>query len=73
MIRAVACIGILMLAACDAGPDQPRLGIGLGIGPNGVRLVPKVTTDLGGVTVGAGPGGIGLGTNVGGVGIGTKL
>ncbi len=73
MIRLIAICGILALSACETGPTQPKLGVGLGIGPKGVRLVPKVTTNVGGVTVGAGQGGVGVGTNVGGVGGGTKL
>lgn len=74
MIRAALVLaGMLALAACTPAPGQPRVGLGLGIGPKGLRIVPRVTTNVGGVTVGAGPGGGSVGTSVGGVGVGVGL
>jgi hypothetical protein len=50
-----------MLAACSQG--GPRLGIGLG--PGGVSLSPRVATHIGPVTLGAGPDGLSAGVEVG--------
>ena len=74
MIRHCATLATMFaLSACEAGPGQPQVGVGLGIGPNGVRLVPRISTNVGGVNVGATPGGVGVGTNVGGIGVGARL
>lgn len=68
---------LIGLAACTApgaselGP--PKLGVGIGIGPNGVTLRPRVTTTVNGVTVVATPGGATVGTSVGGIGVGASL
>ena len=51
----------LLLGAC--APGGPQLGLGLGIGPNGLRVVPRVTTNVGGVNVGVGAGGVSASTN----------
>jgi hypothetical protein len=73
MTRAALLAALVALTACDAGPGQPQLGLGLGFGPRGVRVVPRVTTNVGGVGVGLGPGGTSIGTSVGGVGVGASI
>lgn len=71
-LSALACA--LALAACTPNdPATPQLGVGVGIGPNGVRLVPRVTTNVGGANVGLTPGGASVGANVGGVNVGASL
>ncbi|THD83568.1 hypothetical protein E7811_09815 [Aliigemmobacter aestuarii] len=71
-LSALACA--TALAACTpTDPATPQLGVGVGIGPNGVRLVPRVTTNVGGANVGVTPGGASVGTNVGGVNVGASL
>jgi hypothetical protein len=63
-----------LLAACTANdPNAPHLGLGVGIGPNGLRLTPSLTTRVGGTTVGVTPGGASVGGNVGGVSVGASL
>lgn len=64
VLVAVVALG---LAACTGGP---RYGLGLGITPNGVTVVPSVSGDVGGAVVGISGQGGSLGTNVGGVGVG---
>jgi len=66
---------LLALSGCEnpGQPGQPRLGVGIGIGPNGLALRPRVSTTIDGTTVGGGPGGASVGTNVGGVGVGVGL
>lgn len=61
------------LAACANDPNAPQLGLGIGIGPNGLRVSPKVTTKVGDARVGVGPGGASVGTSVGGVGVSAGL
>ena len=71
---ACALLIALSLTACTASdPATPQVGLGLGIGPNGVRVVPRVTTRVGGASVGVTPGGASVGTNVGGVSVGASL
>jgi hypothetical protein len=60
----------LLLGAC--APGGPQLGLGLGIGPGGISVNPRVTTNVGGVNVGVGAGGVSAGTNLGGVGVGVN-
>lgn len=72
MIR-LALLALLALAGCATEPGQPKVGLGLGITPQGVRVVPRVSTTVDGVTVGASPGGASIGTTVGGVGVGVGL
>ncbi len=53
MIRirfAWALMAALLLTACDNGPF---LGVGLGFGPGGVSVSPRVSGNVGGVNVGA--------------------
>jgi hypothetical protein len=61
---------LLLLGAC--APGGPQLGVGLGVGPGGISVKPRVTTNLGGVNVGVGAGGVSAGTNLGGVGVGVN-
>jgi hypothetical protein len=61
---------LLLLGAC--APGGPQLGVGLGIGPGGISVRPRVTTNVGGVNVGVGAGGVSAGTNLGGVGVGVN-
>ena len=61
---------LLLLSAC--APGGPQLGVGFGIGPGGISLKPRVTTNLGGVNVGVGAGGVSAGGTVGGVGVGVN-
>lgn len=63
---------LLALSAC-ADPNAPHLGVGLGFGPNGVRVTPRVTTRVGDTSVGVSPYGTSVGTTVGNVGIGASL
>ncbi len=49
------------------------MGLGIGVGPNGLSVVPRVSANVGGVNVGASPGGASVGTTVGNVGIGVGL
>lgn len=61
---------LLLLPACT--PGGPQLGVGLGIGPGGISVTPRVTTNVGGLNVGVGAGGVSAGTNIGGVGVGVN-
>lgn len=56
-------VALAMLAACSEG--GPRLGLGVGLGPGGLSLSPRVATHIGPLTVGAGPGGVLAGVEVG--------
>ncbi len=47
----------------------PNLGLGIGIGPNGVRVSPRVSAKMGDVNVGTNGSSVGLGTNIGGVSV----
>lgn len=60
------------LAAC-ANQPQPHLGLGIGLGPHGLRLSPRVSTQIGGATVGTNGTGASLGTHLGGVSLGVGL
>jgi hypothetical protein len=57
MIRALALLGCLMLAACA---DGPQLGLGFNVGNGGVRVSPTVSGNVGGVNVGVSGGGVDL-------------
>lgn len=72
--KIAALMALCALTACapPAQDGQPRLGVGIGIGPHGLKLVPKVSTKINGVNVGASPGGPSIGTNLGGVGVGVS-
>lgn len=72
LIVALICAGLIS-ACTPSDPAAPQLGVGVGIGPNGVRLVPRVTTSVGGARVGVSPGGASVGGNVGGVAVGAAL
>lgn len=50
MIRA-ALIALLLVAGCS----DPYLGAGVGIGPNGVRVSPVLSGNLGGARVSVSP------------------
>lgn len=69
---ALALAALLVLAGC-ADPNAPRLGMGVGFGPNGVRVTPRVTTRVGVTSLGVSPYGTSVGTTVGNVGIGASL
>jgi hypothetical protein len=58
---------LLLLGAC--APGGPQMGLGIGIGPGGVSVSPRVTADVGGMNVGAGPGGVTATTGVGPVSV----
>lgn len=73
MIRAALVLAALLLTGCAEDPNAPRVGLGVGIGPNGLRVAPRVTTQVGDARLGVGPGGASVGTNVGGVGVGVGL
>lgn len=69
MIRALASLALLALAAC-AQPHHPRAMVATTVTPGGVSVVPRVSTGVGGVRVGVSPYGGHLGTNVGPVRLG---
>lgn len=73
-VKAAVLMALTALTACatPAAEGQPSLGVGIGIGPHGLKLVPKVSTRINGVNVGASPSGPSIGTNVGGVGVGVS-
>lgn len=58
MTARVVFVLLICLAACTNQPPvaQPHLGLGLSIGAHGLRVVPRVTTRAGGVTLSAGAG-----------------
>ncbi len=82
-LSVTALIGALLLGGCgpsiDADYDvngnpatpavQPNLGLGLGIGPNGVRVVPRVSATMGDVNIGTNGSSVGVGANLGGVSV----
>ena len=66
---------VALLAGCGAEGDplQPQAGLGIGIGPNGIRVSPRVTVSDGVGRVSAGPGGVSAGAGVGPVAVGASL
>ncbi|MGL5009076.1 MAG: hypothetical protein ACRC6I_04290 [Paracoccaceae bacterium] len=58
---------LLLLAGCTNGP---QLGLGIGVGPNGMTVSPTVRGNVGGVDVGVSGNGASAGTNIGPVGVG---
>lgn len=77
MRPAALLLAALALAACaedpNAPPNAPRVGLGVGFGPSGVTVAPRVTTQVGDASVGVSPGGASVGTSIGGVGLGVGL
>jgi hypothetical protein len=57
MMRAIAMIGCVLLAACA---DGPQLGLGFNVGSGGVTVSPTVSGNVGGVNVGVSGGGVDL-------------
>ena len=62
----------LVLAGCS-DPNAPYLGLGVGFGPSGVQVTPRVTTRVGNTSLGVSPHGAAVGTTIGNVGIGASL
>lgn len=56
------------LAACT-DPDAPRVGMGVGLGPGGVSVHPRVSTHVGPTSVGVSPYGASVGTGIGNLGL----
>lgn len=74
-MKKFAVLGVCaILAGCgaDGTPLAPTAGLGIGIGPGGVKVRPKVTVSDGTSAVNVGTGGVSAGTNVGGVNVGTS-
>lgn len=57
-----------LLAACS-DPNAPRLGMGVGVGPGGVRVHPRMSTRVGATSLGVSPYGASVGTGIGNVGV----
>jgi hypothetical protein len=51
MHRICLMIGLAALAACT----DPRLNAGISLGPNGLRVVPSVSGQVGGATISVSP------------------
>ncbi|MGP3697830.1 hypothetical protein [Rhodobacter sp. NSM] len=66
MLRAL--LLLLGLAACT-DPNAPQLGLGVGVGPGGVRVHPRMSTRVAGTSVGVNPHGASVGTGIGNVGV----
>lgn len=75
MIRATALIAFLCVTACtgDAGYGQPQVGLGIGISPQGVRVMPRLHTNIGGAHIGLGRDGASVGTTLGSIDLGATL
>ena len=50
MIRSLAVLALLALAACGGDPD---VGVGIGVGSDGVKVRSSVSGEVGNVSVGA--------------------
>lgn len=75
MKRIAMILSLAALAACGAEGDplRPTAGLGVGIGPGGISLRPKVGVTDGTTSVGVGAGGVSAGTRAGPVRVGGTL
>ena len=75
-MKKIGLFGVLaLLGACGAAGDplQPTAGLGIGIGPGGISLKPRVTVSNGTTRVSAGTGGVSAGVSSGPVSLGASL
>ena len=75
-MRRLAILGVCgLLAACGAEGDplQPNVGLGLGIGPGGIKVRPNVSVNDGTARVSAGAGGVRVGASEGPVSVSAGL
>ncbi len=72
-IIAVCVFGFVAACGAEGDPLRPTAGLGIGIGPGGIKLRPKVGVTDGTSTVGLGTGGVSAGTRAGPVSIGGNL
>ena len=75
MKKIMMAMALTGLVACGAEGDplRPTAGLGIGIGPGGISLRPKVGVTDGTSTVGVGSGGVSAGTRAGPVSVGGTL
>jgi hypothetical protein len=69
-MRAGWLLALLALAACA---EPPQTDVGVVASGNDISVVPTVSTNVGGVRIGANPYGARIGTSIGGIGIGVGL
>ena len=63
-------LALLALGACS---EPPQTNVGVVASGDEIAVVPTVSTNLGGVRIGANPYGARIGTNIGGIGVGIGL
>lgn len=75
MKKLIAICALVGLAACGAEGDplQPNVGLGVGIGPGGLKVRPRVTVSDGTGRVTASPSGVSAGASAGPVSVNTGL
>ncbi len=75
-MKKFAVLGVVaLLAGCGAEGDplRPTAGLGIGIGPGGLKVRPNVGVTDGTARVGVGTGGVTAGASSGPVSVGTTL
>ena len=72
-ILALFVLGWVAACGAEGDPLRPTAGLGIGIGPGGISLRPKIGVTDGTSNVGIGAGGVSAGTRAGPVAVGAAL